>query len=906
MGERRANSEGGMVLVNFRGSHEWAWVILTLFCLGIFVLPAWGQTGDPCDPFLIYDPCQMNAIGEHWYLWDKHFKLMADIDLSGYTGTDFNIIGSDEYNPFIGVFDGNGHTISNFTYSCTDKSMIGLFGYIGRFFGEAGEVKNLGLINPQIDATGTYIGTLAAVLDKGSISNCYVKGGTVSGIEVVGGLVGGFSADDGTMSNCYTTCNVIGERAAIGGIAGFITGIMSNCYASGNVTGEFAVGGLVGENWGAINNSYSAGKVVGRGSHIGGLVGDEHEGTVIDSFWDLETSGQTTSAGGTGKTTAEMQTESTFTSAGWDFLTPIWRLCEDWDYPYLDWQEYDPTLSIWDDEFFFFALEGGANPEVQTLYISNCGNQGTVNWGIEEVSSCAWLRVDPCGGSSSGEVAEVTLAADACDLAIGRYSCTLTIADPCAINSPVTAMVELYIFPEGGDIYVPMDYATLQEAIDAAAEGETIIAGPKVYNENIHFNGVNINLQSIDPCDEAITAQTVIHGGYVTSVVTFGGGEDPCCVLEGFTITAGYNTNKGGGIWGKGSRATVRKCVITANSAVDGAGVAESNGLIEECTISNNTASSDGGGIYGLNNDLTLSQCTIQANEADTGGGIYHEGGELILKNCVIEGNESNFGANMFCRSAAVAELINCIVSGGSAAFEGGGAYLNQGDYTLTNCTVCDNSATYVGGGVYINLSTYQLNNCILWNNSDMSGTSEAAQLTISSSGETGHNCIQGWTGSLDGIGNIGADPCFVDPCNGDYHLRSQGWRWDNNSGSWQQDTLTSRCIDAGNPGFALNNEPLAVPNDPCNLQGINKRINMGAYGGTPEASIPPHDWPMLADINNDGTTDLKDCTIQVADWLTTIPNKPGDLNRDGTINIHDFLLLTQDWLKQTSWYGQQ
>jgi len=100
-----------------------------------------GGTGTPEDPYLITTPEQMNAIGADPNDWDKHFKLMADIDLSAYTGTEFNLIGyhesytrrdkSPERTPFAGVFDGNGHAISNFSYTCEDN-YVGLFKYIGQ------------------------------------------------------------------------------------------------------------------------------------------------------------------------------------------------------------------------------------------------------------------------------------------------------------------------------------------------------------------------------------------------------------------------------------------------------------------------------------------------------------------------------------------------------------------------------------------------------------------------------------------------------------------------------------------------------------------------------------------------------------------------------------------------------
>ena len=118
--------------------------------------------------------------------------------------------------------------------------------------------------------------------------------------------------------------------------------------------------------------------------------------------------------------------------------------------------------------------------------------------------------------------------------------------------------------------------------------------------------------------------------------------------------------------------------------------------------------------------------------------------------------------------------------------------------------------------------------------------------------------------------------------------------RWDPDSQTWVQDDITSRCIDAGNPGSPLADEPIG----PYNL-----RINMGAYGGTAVASKTPYNWSLLADLNNDGVGNLKDSAHQGHDWLQTAAEQPGDLNRDGTISVGDLILLVQDWLAKTSWY---
>ena len=303
--------------------------------------------GTENDPYLIYTAEELNVIGVFPCELDKHFKLMSDIDLADYTGTDFNIIGIDWQNPFTGVFDGSGHTISNFTYTSTNRNQVGFFGFVR---GKDAEIRDLGLLDPNI--TGRYsVGSLVGYLRYGTISNCYVEAGSVWGSGTswwyrgVGGLVG---YNGGTITNCYSSASVSAEWY-VGGLVGHnsFSGTITYCYATGSVAGDDDVGGLVGVNEDTITNCYSTGSVTGT-THVGGLIGSKSEygtPTVTDSFWDIQTSGQSISAGGTGKTTAEMQTESTFTDAGWDFLAEtengtedIWWILEGQDYPRLWWE----------------------------------------------------------------------------------------------------------------------------------------------------------------------------------------------------------------------------------------------------------------------------------------------------------------------------------------------------------------------------------------------------------------------------------------------------------------------------------------------------------------------------------------------------------------------------------------
>jgi len=338
-----------------------------------------GGTGEPNEPYLIFDANQMNAIGAEPNDWDKCFKLMADVDLSAYTGTEFNIIGvfvgyNDPSNkPFTGIFDGNGYTISNFTYDYNGVNYIGLFGYV------TGEIKDLGLIAPEVNAgTCSRVGSLVGYIYRGTITNCYSEAGSVSGDWYIGGLVGYNGSGD--ISNCYSTGSVTGDNY-VGGLVGYnaageyFTGTISNCYSTDSVEGGSSVGGLVGENqrrdgdlrgvyfYGIISNCYSTGSVTGD-DDVGGLVGVSYGGVTF-SFWDIETSGQSTSARGTGLPTVEMQDPNTYIRWGCEL---VWTINKGKDYPRL-WWENKPGEPIIEPSY------GGGSGEPNDPYLIYTADQ---------------------------------------------------------------------------------------------------------------------------------------------------------------------------------------------------------------------------------------------------------------------------------------------------------------------------------------------------------------------------------------------------------------------------------------------------------------------------------------------------------------------------------------------------
>ena len=314
-----------------------------------------GGTGIAGNPYLINTAEQMNEIGANPGDWNKHFMLIEDVNMSDIAGTDYNVIET-----FTGTFDGNDCTISNFSLTSTRQENTGLFGTVGA----GGEIKNLRLLNPDIFAQGRNVGSLIGYLNHGSITNCRAKGAAVSGGSYVGGLVGSNTGNitkcgstgsvwadqyvgglvgqvgDGKVTMSYSTASVSGNRN-VGGLVGKTgseSSEVTHCYASGSVTGSSYVGGLVGQvERGNAYKSYSTGSVSGS-QYTGGLVGHTRVlGRVAQSFWDTQTSGQTTSAGGTGKTTVQMQLRNTFISAAWDFWN-TWEICDEMNYPVLQWQ----------------------------------------------------------------------------------------------------------------------------------------------------------------------------------------------------------------------------------------------------------------------------------------------------------------------------------------------------------------------------------------------------------------------------------------------------------------------------------------------------------------------------------------------------------------------------------------
>ena len=408
-----------------------------------------GGNGSEEDPYLIETVDHLNNVRN--YLGtehsDKHFKLNANLnlDVAPYnSNTGWQPIGT-SLNPFTGTFDGGGYTISGLFISkegsWNNRVPSGLFGKSGT------EAKICNLILEDVDITGCYyVGSLVGS-NSGEISKVNASGdvvgewdtgglagsnngsisdssfvGTVTGTDLVeygewtGGLVGYNNL--GTIINCWTDVTVVSEYHSIGGLVGenfegtiresfskgTITGydytgglVGSNndeiisCYSTCTVNGDDQVGGLVGGNSGPISYSFAVGKVNGN-SKTGGLVGSNVSGTVTGCYWDTETSGKSTSAGGTGKSTTKMKEQATY--EGWNFDT-VWGIngSDNNGYPFLRWQVPADAPTVPGVPQNFTATPGDGQVALSWSAPASDGGSAILKYQVSKDNGTSWTDV---------------------------------------------------------------------------------------------------------------------------------------------------------------------------------------------------------------------------------------------------------------------------------------------------------------------------------------------------------------------------------------------------------------------------------------------------------------------------------------------------------------------------------
>ena len=660
-----------------------------------------GGTGEPNDPYQIATASDLIALGETPEDYDKHFILTADIDLDpnlpGRKVFDKAVIAPGQYGlspggpmlwgiPFVGVFDGNGHTISHLTIE--GEGCLGLFGRLD----PGADVKDLGVLDVNISGLGECVGGLVGD-NCGALANC-CSTGTVHGLSSVGGLVGmnGFVTMDwdlpGSVANCYSGCIVRGG-SRVGGLAGFncgdvtccystgtVTGdgneigglvglafgsesaIITDCYSWGSVSGNEHIGGLVGHNyWCTISSCYSTGTVAGN-SYVGGLVGEGVVGegdanSVVASFWDTETSGQATSAGGRGKSTGEMQTAKTFLDASWDFVGQrdgphdIWAEPQGGGYPVLCWQLPSgfglPDFSVGsgqaDDPYIISRPDElnsiGHNPRLMRCHFKLADDLDLTGFAFHPIGGNIGYRLFPTHsfrGAFDGNghtISHLTIRSGAFYMGLfGGLGRGAQVKNLGVVDVNITGSA-LFV----GGLVGENRYGTVTRCYSTGVVGGNRYVGGLVGS---NAQGTVTECYSTG----AVSAGAAWGKDYVGGLVGENGGNVTGCHSAG-TVTGRSSV---GGLVGSNAKGSVSQCyntaVVTGSEDYVGGLVGENSSTVTQCYSTGMVSGDAGvGGLVGENRG-TVTQCYSAGNVTGRSsvGGLVAWNDEGSVSRCYSTG----------------------------------------------------------------------------------------------------------------------------------------------------------------------------------------------------------------------------------------------------------------------------
>ena len=270
----------------------------------------------------------------------------------------------------------------------------------------------------------------------------------------------------------------------------------------------------------------------------------------------------------------------------------------------------------------------------------------------------------------------------------------LTVTDNGGLTSTDTCNVRILGTP--GAVYVPEEYPTIQDGIDAVSEGGTVFVADGTYsgdgNRNLNFKGKAFTLKSQSGPDTCTINYSGVSRGFC-----FDTGEETDSILNGFTVTNGNVAGGGAGILCSNSSPTITNCVITANrTSWEGGGIScyFASPVIVNCVISENSAGQSGGGILCYYSSPVITNCTICGNSADRGGAISCFASFPIITNCILWGNSPDEINNND------PDVTYSDIEGG---YDGEGninadpLFAGNGDYHLTSSSPCIDSGTSVG-----------------------------------------------------------------------------------------------------------------------------------------------------------------------------------------------------------------
>jgi len=626
-------------------------------------MPFAGGDGSEGNPYQISNCTQLDSMRD--YL-DAYYDLIQDIDCSDTVnwdgGAGFMPIGTNVIS-FTGSLDGNNFNITGLAINRSGTDYIGLFGYTSPGVLITNNIKNIGLADVNIlgfdfvggligysysstisssYATGTVsgrnnVGSLIGGTYDSTISDSYSEG-NISGNGNIGGIVG-YAHDSTTISNCYSTGAVSGATAYSGGVVGYISSsTISNSYSMGTVSGANYVGGLVGyAESSTISNCYSTGAVSGS-SDFGGLVGYESGASCSGSFWDNESSNQTSDncMDSAGKTTAEMKTISTFTDAAWDF-TSVWSIDSGVNdgYPFLIKPYYCDN-----------DIDG---------YISSAQSGACNLFGCDLPAGCSLTQGNDC---NDADMAVNPGAAETCDNGIDD-NCDGSVDEGCL--PPCTDSDFDGYYAEGGD-------CGLQDCNDA---DPTVNPGATESCNEIDDN-----------CDGSVDEVWICFS------VGDGSAENPYQISD----CMGLNSIKY-------NLAAYYIIINDMDCLSNGEGVGlGADGITLDCDGNSIVGPYESGsGVYsygGNYSNLTIKNCNIY--DFARGIELYSSSGHNIINNTIYENAEGGFiGSGIYLEGVENSTISNNSIYGNDVGLHLYGSSLN----TLESNTIYNNN--YDNGGNY-------------------------------------------------------------------------------------------------------------------------------------------------------------------------------------------------------------
>jgi len=326
----------------------------------------------------------------------------------------------------------------------------------------------------------------------------------------------------------------------------------------------------------------------------------------------------------------------------------------------------------------------------------------------------------------------------------------------------VCAIIFTCFTGQADTIHVPADYTTIQAAINASDNGDTILAAPTVYrnsgNRDLDFGGRLITLRS-----EGGPEVTIIDCDGSESdnnrAFYFHTGESNSAIIDGFTIRDGYSTS-GGAVYCTNSDPMFVNCIFVNNEATDLGGAVTlwtSNAHFIDCVFENNISYSGGGICISTGSNPVIASCVFKYNQAYYGGAINVNGNNIpLLTNCLIYSNHGTAGVAVYSSNGAT-PIFN-------------------------NCTISDNTASY-GSALHVYNSIVTMVDSILWDNTTI-------EVDVQSGGPPviTYSNVEQTAGVYHGDGNINGDPQFVDPIIQEFQL----------SHTAAGQSSTSPCVNAG------------------------------------------------------------------------------------------------------------